>query len=219
MSIPLKLLNVAAPWLEELFLRYPALANARHSILKAVETLRNTFERGGKLIICGNGGSAADAEHICGELMKGFLKKRSLNFEFRTKLLAIGADSGWVDCLQIGLPVIPLTAASALGSAISNDLGDGLVFAQQVLALGKPGDTLLAISTSGCSANVIRAILVAKTLGMTTVGLTGGIGGELVALCDATIIAPGTLTYQIQEYHLPIYHSLCVILEEYFFVE
>ncbi|TCL57109.1 D-sedoheptulose 7-phosphate isomerase [Hydrogenispora ethanolica] len=207
----------ASSWLDDLCQRYPMLTTSRHSLLKAMELLRATFLNGGKLLVCGNGGSAADAEHLSGELMKGFLKKRPLVPDLRNKLLGIGAESNWVDLLQEALPVIPLSVNGALVTAISNDLGEELIFAQQVLGLGRSGDCLLAISTSGSSLNVVRAVLVAKALNLTTIGLTGGTGGELVALCDATVVVPATLTYQIQEFHLPIYHTFCAVLEECFF--
>ena len=214
-----KTLAQATAWLDDLCQRYPVLTTSRHSLLKAIELLRTTFLNGGKLLVCGNGGSAADAEHLSGELMKGFLKKRPITPDLRTKLLEIGAESSWVDLLQGALPVIPLSGNGALATAISNDQGEELIFAQQILGLGRPEDCLLAISTSGLSLNVVRAVLVAKSLNLATIGLTGGTGGELISLCDATVVVPATATYQIQEYHLPIYHTFCAVLEECFFNE
>jgi len=197
--------------------RYPELDSCSGPIKKAFIILKETFANGGKLLVCGNGGSAADAEHISGELMKGFRKKRPLDTEFLVKIKnADGADD-WVERLQGSLPVIPLSTNTALITAISNDLGSDLVYAQQVLGYGKKGDTLLAISTSGRSTNVVSAVIVAKAIGLATIGLTGEAGGLLKDLCDITIQAPADETYRIQEYHLPIYHLLAAMLEEEFF--
>ena len=205
-------------WLLELLRRYPDLARCRTSILSSYNILKETFLNNGKLLVCGNGGSASDAEHISGELMKGFLKKRPLTPELEERFLkiAVGAEN-WVHLLQRGLPVIPLTSNGALASAICNDQALDLVFAQQVVGYGKPGDTLLAISTSGNSANVIRAVYTAKALDLKTIGLTGMDGGELKHLCDVVIRVPAAPVYAVQELHLPVYHTLCLMLETEFF--
>lgn len=197
--------------------RYPQIRSCLEQIINAFLILKQTFINNGKLLICGNGGSAADAEHISGELMKGFLKKRPLPDTLSNKIKEMGGAAGWVEQLQGSLPVIPLTSNTALISAISNDLSSDQVFAQQVLGYGRIGDTLMAISTSGLSANVIRAVIVAKSVGLQTIGLTGKTGGHLKELCNVTIQAPADETYRIQELHLPIYHLLAAMLEEEFF--
>lgn len=196
---------------------YPNIVSCLEQIKKAFFILKETFTGKGKLLVCGNGGSAADAEHISGELMKGFLKKRPLSDALANKIIAMGGTADWVDLLQENLPVIPLSTNTALISAICNDLSSELIFAEQVLGYGLPGDALLAISTSGSSTNVIRAVIVAKSLGLRTIGLTGITGGVLKDLCAVTIQAPADETYRIQEYHLPIYHLLAAMLEEEFF--
>ena len=168
-------------------------------------------------MVCGNGGSAADAEHISGELMKGFHKQRHLTQELVAQITNLAGQVEWVEQLQGSLPVIPLTSNAALISAISNDLSADQVFAQQVLGYGVPGDALMAISTSGLSTNIIRAIIIAKSIGLKTIGLTGKPGGRFQELCDVTIQAPADETYRIQELHLPIYHLLSAMLEEEFF--
>lgn len=196
---------------------YPNIVSCLEEIEKAFLILKKTFTGKGKLLVCGNGGSAADAEHISGELMKGFLKKRRLSDALANKIKAMGGTADWVNLLQENLPVIPLSTNAALISAICNDLSSDLIFAQQVLGYGSPGDTLLAISTSGSSTNVVRGVMVAKAIGLRTIGLTGISGGLLKDLCTVTICAPADETYRIQEYHLPIYHLLAAMLEEEFF--
>jgi D-sedoheptulose 7-phosphate isomerase len=205
-------------WVHQLIKRYPILENCRESIVNAFWVLKNTFQNGGKLLVCGNGGSAADAEHICGELAKGFLKKRPLSNDLKTKfteLTETGLD--WVNQLQQALPALPLTINGVLATATGNDQAPDLIFAQQVLGYGKANDTLIAISTSGHSPNVIKAVWVAKALNIHTIGLTGQVGGKLKELCEVVIPVPATQTYEIQELHLPVYHTLCAMLEEEFF--
>lgn len=197
--------------------RYPEIQSCIEQVKNAFLILKQTFAGNGKLLVCGNGGSAADAEHFSGELMKGFLKKRPLPNALSSKIKEMGGADGWVEQLQGSLPVIPLTSNTALISAISNDLSSDQVFAQQVLGYGRIGDTLMAISTSGLSTNVIRAVIVAKSIGLQTIGLTGKKGGHLEGLCNVTIQAPADETYKIQELHLPIYHLLSAMLEEEFF--
>lgn len=196
---------------------YPELNSCSGQIKKAFIILKETFANGGKLLVCGNGGSAADAEHISGELLKGFLKKRPLSAGLSQKIKTVSGGAEWVEQLQGSLPVIPLVNNAALISALGNDLSFELVYAQQVLGYGAPGDTLLAISTSGSSVNVIRGVIVAKSMGLKTIGLTGNAGGLLRDLADVTIQAPSNQTFRIQEYHLPIYHLLAAMLEEEFF--
>lgn len=205
-------------WVNHLIKRYPILENCRESVVNAFLLLKNTFKNNGKLLVCGNGGSAADAEHICGELMKGFLKKRPLSNDLKIKFTEL-KESGldWVNKLQQALPALPLSVNGVLATATSNDQAADLVFAQQVLGYGKANDTLVAISTSGHSPNVIKAVWVAKALNIRTIGLTGQDGGSLREICDVMVMVPANRTYQIQELHLPIYHTLCAMLEEEFF--
>lgn len=210
---------------DTLIARYPALAVCAADVRAAVETLVDSWRAGGKLIVCGNGGSASDAEHIVGELMKGFLLPRRLGEDLLEKLHAVcdATDPKTVDYLmqnlQGALPAISLPSQLAISTAFSNDQAPDLTFAQQVLGLGKPEDVLLGITTSGNSKNVLYAFRMAKALGMKTIALTGASGGKCVTggYADITIKAPADETYMIQEYHLPIYHALCIAVEEEFF--
>lgn len=181
-------------------------------MLQAVDVICTCFEKGGKLLLCGNGGSAADCAHITGELVKGFLKKRQLPRELREK---IGED--WADQLQGGLPAMDLTANAGLISAVINDIDGKSVYAQQVVAYGRKGDVLIGISTSGNSENVCRAMKTAKALGMTTIGMTGETGGKMKELSDILLNVPENETYKIQEKHLPMYHQMCILIEEKMF--
>lgn len=201
--------------LEELFVRYPKLKQEENNILQAYEILKYCYQNGGKVLTCGNGGSAADAGHVTAELMKGFLISRGLTVHDTEKFSSEYYD--FVSKLQYGLPAISLSAQSELITAISNDNGAEMVFAQQVFAYGRKNDVLICISTSGDSENVINAARVAKCLGVKTVALTGKKGGTLKCLADVAICAPETVTYKIQEQHLPIYHVLCSMLEMNFF--
>lgn len=205
--------------LDILFARYGALEKCRADIVAASEAICVSYHEGGKLIVCGNGGSAADAEHIVGELMKGFLKKRPLKQEIRDKMTEMFPQDANYLCsnLQGALPAISLVNAVALGTAFANDQAADLVFAQQVLGLGRKGDILLAISTSGNSKNVLYAVKTAKVCGLRTIALTGRSGGKLKALADVTISVPEDETYRVQELHLPVYHALCIATEEEFF--
>lgn len=206
--------------LEELLERYPVLMECEQEITKSYGLLEDCYRQGGKALLCGNGGSAADADHIVGELMKGFLLRRPVCQQIREKLCDCCEDASYyVDHLQSALPAISLVQHSALMSAFSNDVSPDLVFAQQVFGYGKAGDVLVGLSTSGNSKNVIHAVQVARAMGLKTIGLTGGNGGKMTALCDATVKAPETETFKIQELHLPIYHALCAMLEEEFFGE
>ncbi len=199
--------------------RYPALEVCRSDILKAYEVIEVCYEHDGKLLIAGNGGSAADSEHIAGELMKRFKTPRPVPAEFAEKLRAVDPVIGaeLAKNLERGLMAIPLVAHEALSTAYINDV-DGLgVFAQQLYGFGRPGDVFLGISTSGNSKNVISAAVVARALGVKVVGLTGAGGGKLAEAADVAIRVPSTETYMIQEYHLPVYHCLCLMLEDRFF--
>ena len=210
---------------DTLIARYPALEGCGTDIRAAITALCECYRAGGKLIVCGNGGSASDAEHIVGELMKGVLLPRHLDEAMLDKLHAVcdAKDPRAVDYfmqnLQGALPAISLPSQLAISTAFSNDQAPDLTFAQQVLGLGKEGDILLGITTSGNSKNVIYAFEIAKALGLTTVALTGTPGGRVAAddLADIVIKAPASETYVIQEYHLPIYHALCIAAEEEFF--
>ena len=204
------------PHLAAAISRCPALGVCGKVWGGAFCVLRDTFAAGGKVLVCGNGGSAADAEHIVGELMKGFLLPRRLPEEERAALrAATGEDIGAQ--LQSGLPVVALGAHTALLTAVANDNSAEMIFAQQVYALGRAGDTLVGISTSGNSLNVVRAFQVARHKGMRTVALTGGSGGRLPALADVAVCVPGGSVMAIQERHLPVYHALCAELEASFF--
>lgn len=207
--------------INELIKRYPMLDACREDIEKTLEAIISCYERGGKLLLCGNGGSAADCDHIVGELMKGFLKKRPLSDEKKAEMttLSPSLDTELLARLQSGLPAVSLPSLSILNSAFCNDVDPSLIYAQSVLGLGKKGDLLIAISTSGNAENVAAAVKVARGIGMTTVGLTGESGGKLRALADICICAPEKETFKIQELHLPIYHLLCAAVENHFFVE
>lgn len=207
--------------IKKLISRYPDLAVCKADIEKAYQILVRCFESGNKLLVAGNGGSCADSQHIVGELMKGFKLQRKCSEEFAQKLKSIDLIRGdeLAEKLQGGLPTIALTDHQSLNTAFINDVSNGGLFsyAQQVYGFGKKGDVFLGISTSGNSKNVMNAVVVAKAIGMTVVGLTGQSGGELAKNADVTIKAPETETYMIQEFHLPIYHCLCLMLEEKFF--
>lgn len=205
--------------IELLIKRYPVLNDIKNDIIEAYLILQECYENDGKLLIAGNGGSAADAEHIAGELMKRFKSPRPISSELAEKLKQIDAVRGeqLVANLECSLMAIPLVAHEALTTAYINDV-DGLgVFAQQLFGYGKRGDVFLGISTSGNSKNVMNATVIARALGIKVVGLTGKTGGELASVCDVCIKVPEIETYMIQELHLPIYHCLCLMLEDYFF--
>lgn len=199
---------------EELLEKNPALAGCMEEIRAAGEAILALYRRGGKLLVCGNGGSGADSEHIVGELMKEFYIRRPLKQEEQDALRQIDpAGEKLAMHLQGALPAITLTSNIALSTAYANDAEPDLVFAQQVWGYGRPGDVLLAISTSGSSKNVYYAIVAAKARGMEVIGLTGAGAGTMDKLCHICIKAPSTVTYEVQEYHLPIYHALCRYVE------
>jgi len=210
--------EVARRLLDELVAKYPALAGCRDEIAGAGERLIAAYEAGGKLLLCGNGGSAADCEHICGELLKGFERRRPLAEEVRGRLAAEGREGELLaERLQRALPAISLCGHASFATAFANDAEPTLVFAQLVAALGGAGDVLLAISTSGASANVVQAARAARALGLATIGLSGRGGGGLGGLCDVLIDVPGESTAEIQELHVPVYHHLCRTVERHFF--
>lgn len=210
--------NVMAP-LELLMERYPELSGCRESILEAYKILEKCYASGGKLLVAGNGGSAADAEHIVGELMKSFVLPRKLSAEYCERL--IGADAELGDILQKNLqgalPAIALDGHVSLSTAYMNDCEPLLCFAQQVNGFGAAGDVFMGISTSGNSQNIMFAAVTARAKGMPVIGLTGEKESKLSAFADVCIRVPKAMTYQIQELHLPVYHCLCLMLEERFF--
>ena len=199
--------------------RYPDLEACREGIINAYLILEECYENGGKLLIAGNGGSAADAEHIAGELMKRFKIQRPVSAEFAKKLIEADSLRGpeLAKNLEQSLMAIPLVAHEALTTAYINDVDGYGVFAQQLLGYGKEGDVFLGISTSGNSQNIMNAVAVAKATGIKIIGLTGAKGGELGESADVVVKAPSTETYMVQEYHLPIYHCWCLMLEDHFF--
>ena len=203
-------------YIDNLKERYPELSALAPKIGAAVDMIIDTYHRGGKILLCGNGGSAADSEHISGELLKGFMELRTPRGEELKKLeSAIGEDASK---LQSGIPAVPLTSLTASLSAFANDVDPVLVFAQLTYALGKPGDVFIGLSTSGNSKNVVKAAAVAKSLGLKTIGFTGEGGGKLSEIADVTLNAPSRETYKVQEYHLPIYHAICAEVERILFL-
>lgn len=204
---------------EVLLNRYPVLQSCKDDIQHAFDMLCKCYKNGGKVLVCGNGGSAADSEHIVGELMKGFLLHRPLDDVQRGKLMDTSPEDGRyiADNLQGALPAISLVSHSALMTAFSNDVAPDMVFAQQVYGYARGGDVLIGISTSGSSKNVVYAAHTAKMLGASTIALTGSSGGGLLDICDVTVRVPSDSTPDIQELHLPVYHALCAMVEAEFF--
>lgn len=207
--------------LQELFERYPPLKICEADIRQAFKCLCDCYRSGGQLLIAGNGGSASDSLHIVSELMKSFRIHRSVDAAEKDQLIALFGDEGrrLGSLLEGALPAIALPVESALVTAYSNDRIAETVFAQEVYGYGRSGDVLLAISTSGNSKNILLACMAARLKGMQIVGLTGQTGGKLADYCDVTIQAPADRTFVIQEYHLPVYHALCAMLEAAFFQE
>ena len=205
---------------EELFMNYPVLKVCKEDIYESYLTLKNCYYQSGKVLICGNGGSAADADHIVGELMKGFHNPRRVNEKFLNKLISLYPEDGLElgQKIQEALPALSLTGQAAFITAFTNDVSAETTFAQQVYALGLKQDVLLGITTSGNSTNVINAMKIAQAIGMKTIGLTGQTGGELKKFSSITICVPGTQTDRIQELHLPVYHTICAMLEAEFFL-
>lgn len=202
---------------DDLFVKYPALNCCAQDILTVFEIIKETYANGGKVLVCGNGGSAADSEHIVGELMKCFKKNRKVSNEILDKLEDCEESNRLKTVLEGNLPAVSLTSHVSLTTAYSNDKEPSAVFAQQLLGLGNEGDTFIAISTSGNSLNCVYACLVAKAKGLKTVSLTGEKESRLSQLSSVTVKVPEKETYKIQELHLPLYHALCAMLEEEFF--
>ena len=207
--------------LDDLIERYPQLYSCTDDIRRAYSIMSECYGRGCKLLVCGNGGSAADAEHIVGELMKGFKSRRRLDDVYAARLRNIDGTLGGriAEGLQGALPAIALDGHPALSTAYMNDCDPQLSFAQQVSGYGKPGDVLMAISTSGNSRNVVYAAVTAKAKDLAVIGLTGGTESRLSDLSDVCIRVPETETFKVQELHLPVYHCLCLMLENKFFVD
>jgi D-sedoheptulose 7-phosphate isomerase len=207
--------------LEHFIQKYPDLTPCRPDIQSAIDLLVDCYRKGGKLLLCGNGGSAADCEHIVGELMKGFLRRRPLSAEMRRTLVdAFPEEGGYLaDHLQGALPAISLVSHTSLMTAFANDVASDMVFAQQVYGYGRPGDVVMGISTSGNSKNVVHALQVGRALGLKTLGLTGESDGKMKDLCDVAICVPWSRVDAIQERHLAVYHVLCAAVEDVFFDE
>ena len=206
-------------YIDLLILRYPQLIVAKDCIVEAYQILEESYTNDGKLLVAGNGGSAADAEHIVGELMKGFVNPRKLEAEYSDALITVNKELGRVlsENLQGALPAIALDGHLALTTAYLNDCEPLLCFAQQVNGYGRKSDVFLGISTSGNSRNILYAATVAKAKGMKVIGLTGEKDSKLSEISDTCIQVPETETYKIQELHLPVYHCLCLMLEDTFF--
>jgi len=199
--------------MDELLERYPLLKICATDILSAFERMSTAYKEDGTVYVCGNGGSAADAEHIVGELMKSFMLARPIPAEASDKI----NDPAISDHLEGALRAVALTSPLGLNTAFANDVAPELVFAQQVYGYARPGDVLWALSTSGNSKNVLAALKVARGMGCHTLGLTGQSGGAMASLCDVCIRVPVEEVYKVQELHLPVYHALCRMLEEKFF--
>ncbi len=208
-------------YISALIEKYPLLSGVESEIVDSYKVLEACFESGNKLLCCGNGGSSADSDHVATELMKQFVLVRPLGEELQAKIRSVDSQNGdyLAKSLQHGLPAFSLTSNSSIVTAMSNDCDFNLAFAQEIISLGRSGDVLLAISTSGNSASVVNAAAVAKAMGIKVIGLTGKTGGRLKEFCDTCILVPGSDTYQIQELHLPVYHCLCLMLEYHFWGE
>ncbi len=204
-----------------LYERYPALAVCRDDIEAAKDALIRCFAGGGKLLVCGNGGSCADSEHIVGELMKGFLSRRPVGAELTERLIRTGTEpeeaERIVSRMQGALPALSLPSQTALLTAFTNDVGAETAYAQMVYGYGRPGDVLLCLSTSGNSPNIAAAARVAKAMGLVTLAMTGEAESTLSRLCDIAVRVPERETYRVQELHLPVYHYLCSEAERHFF--
>jgi D-sedoheptulose 7-phosphate isomerase len=203
--------------LEELFSRYPALAVCEDELAKTLALMLDTYHKGGKIMVCGNGGSCADAQHIVGELMKGFLLRRPMTAEQKNQFEnVLGTEDAdlFASRMQRGIPAVALDGATGLLTAYANDVDADYMYAQQVFAFGKENDLLIGISTSGNSKNVVNAMKAAKALGIPSVALTGAKESKSSALATAAIRVPETETFKVQELHLPVYHYLCAEMEE-----
>ena len=207
--------------LNELLSRYPQLKVCEPALIEAVSVIIDCYKNDGKILLCGNGGSCADCDHIVGELMKGFLKKRPLSDSQKQTMKTNYPElnSEILNALQCGLPALSLCSLTALNTAFCNDVDPNLIYAQGVFGMGVCGDVLICMSTSGNATNVTNAAQVAKALGITVIGLTGEDGGKLRQIADICICVPETETFKVQELHLPVYHYLCAATEAHFFAE
>ena len=204
--------------MNDLVSRYPALSSVAGEIKDAYELLKSTYESGKKVLLCGNGGSAADCDHIVGDLMKSFKIKRPISSELSKKLKTMGAEGEALSSLlEAGFPAVSLCEHNSLSTAYGNNRDPYAVFAQQLSVLGNEGDTLIALSTSGNSKNCLYAATLAKAMGIKVISVTGALGGKISALADVAIKLPETETYLVQELTLPLYHYLCTELEKHFF--
>ena len=220
MKINFKLLKVENNQiLDTLIHRYPEQDTFKTEINRASDALIACYKNGNKILVCGNGGSCSDSDHIVGELMKGFENMRPVGERMKNELAEIAGDRGMylAGKLQQALPAISLTTHSALITAVANDTDASLIFAQQVMGYGKDGDVIIGISSSGNSQNVIDALITAKAKKMTVIGLTGATGGKMKAFCDILLNVPEKRTAFVQELHLPVYHTLCMMVENHFF--
>ena len=198
--------------------RSSSLKAVEGDILSAFNMINESYKNGGTLFVCGNGGSCSDSEHIVGELMKSFKKYRPIDSEVKENLMAMGEDGkSLAESLEGGLPAVSLSSHPSLSSAFINDKNPLMCYAQQLSVMGKKGDVLMVLSTSGNAQNCLYAVLTAKAIGIKTVLLAGKTGGKIKAHADVSVIAPENETYLVQELHLPIYHCLCAMLEEEFF--
>lgn len=201
--------------LTDLLNRYSELQPLKEQVAAAAETIIETYKNGGKVLVCGNGGSCSDADHIVGELMKSFEGRRPLAKELQNELVRLSPETGKMlaEKLQQGLPAISLTVHQSLITAIANDISGEVIYAQQVVGWGNPGDILIGLSTSGNSQNVIDAMIVARAKGLKTIGMTGESGGKMRDWSDILINVPEKRTAYVQELHLPVYHALCMLVE------
>lgn len=205
-------------FIKEMIARYPQLNSLQDEVDRSAGLMIKCYTGGGKILLCGNGGSCSDAGHIVGELMKGFEQKRPLAGSIKEELLRSGERGKYLaERLQAGLPAISLAGHGSLITAIANDISADLIFAQQVIGYGDPGDVLIGISTSGNARNVMDAMITAKAKGMSVIALTGGTGGAMRSLCDILINVPGNRTSLVQELMIPVYHTLCLMVEDHFF--
>jgi len=206
-------------YLDQLCERYPVLSDLRNCIADAAVMIIGCYSRGGKLLICGNGGSSADADHFAAELMKSFELRRPLDESLRKRFTDISGSRGkhLGESLEHALPAISLPSNTALATAISNDIDPSLIYAQQVIGYGDEGDVLIGISTSGNSQNIVDACITAKALNLNVIGITGVNGGKMKHYCDLLVNVPETRTAWVQELHLPVLHAICLMVENHFY--
>jgi len=205
--------------LDQLCERYPSLSDLKDRIAEAAGMIIDCYTRGGKLLVCGNGGSSSDSDHFAAELMKSFESRRPLDESLKKRFTEISGSRGKIlaEKLEHSLPAISLPSNTALTTAISNDIDPSMIFAQQIIGFGNEGDVLIGISTSGNSQNVVDACITARTLNLNVIGITGITGGKMKQYCDLLINVPETRTAWVQELHLPVLHAICLIVEDHFY--